>query len=289
MSGSVVHFTNLVTSEHADKPNYMAMVAAAAQPDADLIALYASVASLYNLNSAVGAQLDVIGQIVGVTRNISTILTGVYFSLDILGLGLDQSNWQGPTDPTSGTVTLTDANFLLLIKARILANYWNGSIPAAYVLANEVYTAYGYQLFIQDYGNLSMAMGLVCDILDALVNVVESTSTQVTAYNPSTSGQDNLVAAIGVQGIPPPEIIALLANGYLDMKPASIGIDGYYWPSAPGQMFSLDLNNTWFAGLDQGILAAESHRAAPIPNYIFALDVYTLNAAGLDLGSWKYP
>ena len=118
MTADVTQYLALVSSEHSDKPNFNAMLAASVQPSADLAALYTTIPQLYDVDLAVGTQLDTIGQWVGITRALTTPLSGVYFAFDTANVGFDQGVWQGPYDPTTGLTSLPDDMYRLVLKVR---------------------------------------------------------------------------------------------------------------------------------------------------------------------------
>jgi len=63
-------YLKLITSEHNQKPNFMALVSLLAQAGVDQQNLLASFSDLFDVDEAVGDQLDKIGQWVGVSRNL---------------------------------------------------------------------------------------------------------------------------------------------------------------------------------------------------------------------------
>lgn len=215
MAGNVTAYLNLIAPEHNQKPNYIASVTAAVQPFADQLAVLSTFATLWDVDSAVGDQLDTIGLWVGISREIAVPLTGVYFSFDDASLGFDLGIWLGPFDPTSGLVSLPDDSYRLVIKAKIGLNHWDGSIPDAYAFMNPLFP--GNQLVIQDNQDMTMLMGI-----------------------------------IGPNALTPIET-ALLENGYLDVKPAGVTIDAYITPSVPNApFFGFDVENSTISGFDVG-------------------------------------
>lgn len=216
MAGDVSKYTGLVTSQHADKPKFISTVTTSCQPLADLSDLYSRIPQLYDVDVAVGQQLDVVGQWVGVSRELDAPLAGVYFAFDTIDVGFDQGVWLGPYDPVSGLVSLPDDFYRVVIKARILNNHWNGSKEDAYTLANAIFSILGFSLFMEDHSDLTINLGLV------------------GASTPSAMVQ------------------ALLTSGKFDVKPATIRIVNYLYSSAPGPMFAFDINNSTFGGFDQG-------------------------------------
>lgn len=207
-------YTEKITSEHADKPKYMAMVKATAQCFLDASDAARSLPEEFDLDEAVGAQLDVVGEWVGISRNIATPLTGVYFALDTDGLGFDEGAWQGPFDPDSGITVLDDDTYRTLIRARIGANRWDGTLEQSKAILDLVFSGDTF-VFIED--------------------------------------NQDMTITIGVSGKRPTALqLALLTGGYIPIKPQSVGIDYYIVPSQDGPMFGFDIDNQYVAGFDEG-------------------------------------
>ena len=110
---------NLVTNEHQDKPKFMATLAATLQPFADLNAVLDNFSALFDVDCAVGAQLDVVGQWVGLSRKLEAPIPNVYFSFDVAGVGFDQGVWFAPFDPTEGVISLDDATYRTMLYIKI--------------------------------------------------------------------------------------------------------------------------------------------------------------------------
>lgn len=204
----------LVTTEHSDKPKYMAMLQAVLGPMVDALNASQELPADFDLDSAVGAQLDIVGLWVGISRRVKTPLVGVYFSLDTAGLGFDFGAWKGPFDPDSGVVELDDETYRILIRAKIGANHWDGTLGASKKILDLVFSGETF-VFIQDNQDMSMT--------------------------------------IGVSGAPPSSIsLALLTGGYIPIKPEGVRVDYYIVTSTDGPLFGFDVTNEYVAGLDQG-------------------------------------
>lgn len=160
MSGDVSPYTGLITSEHQSAPNFMATVAASCQPFADMVAVLESMPGLYDLDNAVGVQLDTVGLWVGVSRNLAEPLTGVYFAFDTAGLGFDQGVWFGPGDLATTLYVLPDDSYRTLLRAKIAANQWDGTIPSAYAIWELLLQPSGLDIEIADNGNMTMTLTL---------------------------------------------------------------------------------------------------------------------------------
>lgn len=159
MSEDITWYLALITSEHNQQPNYMAMVTALVQPINDVAELEQHFFQYYDLDSAVGNQLDALGEWIGRTRFLPVPISG-YFSFDIEGLGFDEAPWKRPFDPDTGLVELDDDSYRLLLRAVILANHWDGTIPGIYAAYERLFAGTGYTFAVQDYGDGSMAFVL---------------------------------------------------------------------------------------------------------------------------------
>lgn len=207
-------YTALITTEHADKPKFMAMMAVVAQCFADQINVAQSIPAAFDLDQAVGVQLDAVGLWAGIKRQVRTPLS-VYFSFDTAGLGFDQGNWQGPYDPSTGLVSLDDDTFRTLIRAKIAANSWDGTVPGAAAAYANLFNGSGSYIFIQDNQDMTMTVGVSGAIPSALLR-------------------------------------ALFSGGYLPLKPEGVRVN-YLVPSVSNtSLFGFDVSNQWIAGFDSG-------------------------------------
>lgn len=151
-------YLGLVTSEHNKQPRYMQTVSLSVQGSVDNINLLLAMPALFDIDTAVGDQLDKVGQWVGLTRYLEVPLQGVYFSWAPYPIApsqvLDFPGWgQGPwadAAPTSGLTRLDDFHYRILLKARVVANNWDGTKPGAVTAWNDLFAPEGYELFIQD-------------------------------------------------------------------------------------------------------------------------------------------
>lgn len=249
MSADISAYTSLITSEHSVQPNFMATIAALVQPAADLQVVLNSVPSLYDLNTAVGAQLDVVGQWIGQSRNITEPLVGVYFTLDNASLGFDQGTWLGPFDPVTGLVSLPDDSYRILLYAVIAANSWDGTVPSAYTIWSSLFSSFGYEILIQD--NQNMTMGIV---------LIGPTPNAVT--------------------------LALFSGGYLNLRPAGVLIEFYGVPSVVGTpVFGFDATLSAFVVTGSGEQVVTSAGDA----VVIGGSGGSSSVAGFDLGAWVIP
>src|SRR5262245_38106743 len=138
MTGDIAPYLDLVTSEHNQRIKYMSFLAALLQGYADQVALCLTIPQLFDLDVSVGQQEDVDGEWVGISRYLAEQITDVFFSLDIDGLGFNQGYWYSPFTPITGIVRLDDETYRLIIRAKIGANSWDGTVADAELIYNEL-------------------------------------------------------------------------------------------------------------------------------------------------------
>jgi hypothetical protein len=217
VSADISQYTKLITSEHSDKLNFVAVISLLVQGLADNSAVMSSMPGLYDLDVAVGVQEDTDGVWIGKSRILSEPLTGVYFSWDTEGLGWDQGVWLGPFDPVDGLVSLGDEDYRRLLRATIAANHWDGTIPEAYAIFDLLFSGTGIELLIQDRAAMEATFAFVGKIPDAVT-------------------------------------LGLLETGQLlKLKPVGVRIGEYMIQSVPDvPLFGFDVENSSIAGWDVG-------------------------------------
>jgi hypothetical protein len=205
MSLTVDEYLALVTNEHSDRPKFMASLRAALEQMLAANNLVAAVEIAFDIDDAIGVQLDILGEWIGRTRFIGTPLVGAYFSWDDTVLdGWDSGVWKDLFDPDSGLVSLPDDSYRILLKAKIAANHWDGSIPGAYAVWAGAFGA-SPALLIQDNQDMTMLVGIVGPPLDAVTK-------------------------------------ALLTGGYIPLKPEGVRVNYVVSPDT-GPLFAWDVVN----------------------------------------------
>lgn len=161
---AVSDFLALVTPYQSTRPKYMAMLAAVLQPFVSARDFIASIPSYFDLDQAIGAQLDVLGQWIGRSRKIPEPVQGAYFSFDITGLGFDQAVWAGPYSSTSAVVALDDTTYLALLRAKIAVNESDGTTTTMASIYKTFFSQLGASastlLFVEDKADGSYVVGL---------------------------------------------------------------------------------------------------------------------------------
>lgn len=132
-------YLDLITSEHRTRPNYIALLQANLAPLEDSETCMNEMAAKFVLEEAQGAQLDIIGDIVGASR----ILNGT---------------------------TLDDETFLLLIYAAILRNHWTGKPYDIYNLWETLFP--DIRLRLKDQQNMHVQAVIIGNITETEKNMI---------------------------------------------------------------------------------------------------------------------
>lgn len=102
---TVSEYLKLIPSQHHQKPRYAATVGALIRPLCEVDAVLQELRTAFDLDSAIGRQLDAVGVRVGRSRDLNTPLEGVYFSWNTDIVGWSQGVWKGKYDPEAGLIS----------------------------------------------------------------------------------------------------------------------------------------------------------------------------------------
>lgn len=217
-------YTELITNYHAGKPRFVAHVDLSTRPLTDASTALQRLVTAFDIDSAVGAQLDILGEWIGRTRIVSQPISGVYFSFDTDGLGWDQGIWQGPYDPDAGYTSLSDDTYRIVLKAKIAINNWNGQNDTLPPILESALEGSGLKMQIVDNQDMTISVWVF----------------------PETDISDVSL-----------ELIAAIKQGYLTVKAAGVWsgdvqTPAIETPSVGSRFFGFDLDNEYIAGFDDG-------------------------------------
>jgi len=206
-------YLSLITSLYRGAPRFIAWCSCLTGSVVSTQGLLDAIRRGFDLDTAVGVQLDQIGDWVGRARGLETPLEGVYFSWDEAGVGWGQGSWMGLYDPETSMVSLPDDAYRVLLRAKIAANAWDGTIPGAYKVWETAFAAVGSSVIIQDNQDMSIA--------------------------------------VGVAGLHPDAVTkALLTKGYIPLKPEGVRVRYYAVPPQGGAIFAWDCASDGLNGWD---------------------------------------
>lgn len=169
-------YADLITSEHADAPKYRQLVDLLASSIATTGDALKNIQQSFDLDTAVGAQLEIIGQWVGINRNVRTPITGIYFtwgdSTTPHSTGWGYGVWKGYYDPATGIQKLDDDIYRRLIYAKIELNQWDGTVNGIYAALNKAFPDIPGRFIVQDNQDMSMIIGVSGGVIQGLYKSV---------------------------------------------------------------------------------------------------------------------
>ena len=147
MEVTVNDYLALVESQHKVRPRFMAVLEKYLQPVVDAHNLSDALPEAFSVENAVGAQLDIIGQIVGVNRNYPYISGQTLARMD-------------------------DDQYRLVIRATIAKNRWDGSFQSFAKTWNEIFAGQAMTAIVKDNMNMSCLVEISGDFDDAMAALI---------------------------------------------------------------------------------------------------------------------
>ena len=215
-------YTALIAGHWAQKPKFQQWIFTLTEPFRIARERFVQMAvESFDLDKAVGAQLDAVGARIGLARGLPVALSDVFFALDdVDGIGLDLGVWLTKLDTTTTLVTMGDNVYRMALKAKVQLNHYDGTLEAVTNVLRELFTVFNSEgAFIDVIDNQDM---------NFIVNCVKADTN--------------------------PILLALLESRFLDVVAAGVGAnfeDGLQ----PG--FGFDLNTGFVKGWDRGVWKAE--------------------------------
>lgn len=131
---SLGYYLSLLTSQYQLAPNLKQWLTVVAQLIVNSAVTVAELPNAFDIDSAIGPQLDMLGQIIGQGRIVSF-------------------------QPTLGvSPKLDDKTYRILLKAKIAWNQWNGSIGSLYALWQQLFP--GGRIAVQDNQDMTATIFL---------------------------------------------------------------------------------------------------------------------------------
>ncbi|MFG1417159.1 DUF2612 domain-containing protein [Xanthobacter sp. V0B-10] len=229
-------YTGLITSYFRGKPRFTQTVQYSVHPLSEVQSFLDFLPAQFDLDTAIGVQLDQVGEWVGRTRAVNIPIASVWFSFNIDWLGINQGVWKGKYDPDVGFSSLDDETYRRLLRAKIAANSWDGTVESAKSALDLLFIDDGTYMFIEDRQDMSMVFGIAGAIPNAVV-------------------------------------LSLFTNGYVPLKPTGVRAIYRVTSREGAAIFGFNVNNQYVAGINQGawgVLPDQALRVAPLlgtPNY----------------------
>ncbi|AZF92906.1 MAG: DUF2612 domain-containing protein [Phage NG54] len=209
-------YLRLITSQHQPADKFVSHINLITKSLSEITRLSLDLNKYFSLDEAVGVQLDVIGEWVGISRYISTPITGVYFSLDMDDIGFDQGVWKREFDAESGFTELDDETYRTIIRVKIKANHWDGTSESLMEIYRSLLPGKDTRIFFIDNQDMTMDVFITGSVIDEVTK-------------------------------------SIIKQGYLGVKPEGVRVNQYYINSVPkSPIFGFDITNDYIAGFDNG-------------------------------------
>lgn len=211
-------YLSLITSYHRGKPKFAAMIKALVEPIVAQQAFLEHLPLDFDLDHAIGVQLDQVGEWVGRSRFVKIPIAGAWFTWGDATKGWGSGVWKAPYDTPSGITRLDDETFRTLLRAKIAANNWDGTLPSAKAALEIIFPSGQTHLIVTDNQDMSITFGVSGAIPSAL-------------------------------------FIALLSDGYLPLKPEGVQAN-YRITTVSGPIFGWGVDNDQIGGWGSGAWGA---------------------------------
>jgi hypothetical protein len=243
-------YTGRITPWQSANARFVAEVSAGVAPYCDSQNVVASLPGLFDLDVAEGDQLDRTGEYITPGRGVPIALPNIYFSADIAGLGADEGYASQPVSSGYSTSYLPDPYYRKLLRAKILANAWDGTVDGLTAIMRTYFDDPETLVFVDDKtGSASPPSFFAADDPSGADIGVAYPGGVLGAPIASFSMQW-LVAFAGK--IPSQVDLALLTAGILPVKPMGADVPVLVTTVDGSPLFGADMDNEYVAGADIG-------------------------------------
>jgi len=201
MTVSAEDYTKLIAQQHKSNPKFMETLRGFCESAAHVNNVTTALISAFDIDNAVGDQLDILAEWIGLGRGIPVPIEGFYFELGdavnptITGLGYGQ--WKQEYDTTTKMEFMNDEMFRNVLKSKILANHWTGNHNGAYEIARAALgLSVGIKITDQPAGTPASAAATVGNDIN-----ITDTTTPEKQY-PNTLGNSLAISANPAVGVP---------------------------------------------------------------------------------------
>lgn len=140
------YYLQKITSEYQNSPKMLSWLSANLQLYQDLLACVAELETAFDINSAVGPQLDALGSIIGASRTVAFQPSG------------------------SVSPILDDATYRILLRAKIAQNHWDGKLDSLLTIWQSLFP--GGLLIVNDHQNMSVDLYVAAPLTSILQDLI---------------------------------------------------------------------------------------------------------------------
>jgi hypothetical protein len=166
-----------ITSQYQSSTRLLAWMKSLESTIVEVVTVADSIRLAFDIDSAVGPQLDTLGVIIGLPRDIEVSIPNLFFSwydghapTDVLGWGM--GSWRSLQEETHEMTKLPDDAYRQVLKFKILQNSWNGTADGLYRAWEEVFVPDNITLRVQDNQDMSVSFFVTGQLIPATVQYI---------------------------------------------------------------------------------------------------------------------
>lgn len=170
-------YLRLFTSQYQGSTKFLAWMQGLIDKLNDAINTANLIAVAHDLDIASGVQLDTLGVIIGLARDIHEPITGLWFSWydgssPTEDLGWGEGSWMDPAESTGAMTTLADDAYRQLLKFKVIQNQWKGTMDELYHTWEIIFAGDNLDLKIEDNQDMSMTVTVTGHLIPATVQYI---------------------------------------------------------------------------------------------------------------------
>lgn len=181
-------YENLLIVQYSDKPKASATISSIVKRFKNNFDLLEQMEDAFDLDNAVGKQLDIIGKIVGISRNVEGVIPKIFFGFDgnVNARGFDSAAFYTLDQQQYTDTQLSDSDYRFFIRMKIAKNHAKATMS-------------------DDNG--SNLNNIVLSMFDGYAYMVDNKDMSVTIYVENSPKSYLLPYAISLDLIPLPQAV----------------------------------------------------------------------------------
>ena len=186
----------LIENQLRESPNYLEVIRLLAEDFDEASDIYDYIAKNINIMNAGGVWLDLIGDIVGVSRVFDKEIQPVFFGFDDqpYTTGFGQARFREPDDKTTASSVLNDDDYRVVIIGQIARNY--GDVSEVGVATSVLNMTQADNVLVYQSGQATFSVYVIGMISDNIKSILTGTDIIPRAagvkMNLFFSGDDNI-------------------------------------------------------------------------------------------------
>lgn len=195
----------LIENQLRESPNYIEVIRLLAEDFDEVSDIYDYIAKNINVLNARGVWLDLIGNIVGVSRVFEKEIQPVFFGFDDQPntTGFEQARLREPDDKTTASSILNDDDYRVVIMGKIARNY--GDVSEVGVATSVLNMTQADNVLVYQSGPATFSVYVIGMISDNIKSILTGTDLIPRAagvkMNLFFSGDDNIFGFFDQLGI----------------------------------------------------------------------------------------